>query len=99
MLFKDLNFQDKESVLKTWRYKILEKTLKLLEKESVHVIISDLNRYINYRLDDTHYNPKDNVFYEPISRFKFSVDVFSSITYEYVCEHLEEYTVKAGNND
>ncbi|WP_296884901.1 hypothetical protein [uncultured Methanobrevibacter sp.] len=99
MLFKDLEFHDKQTVLKTWRYKILEKTLKLLEKEHVTLYVSALNRYITYLLEDTHYNPKDNVFYEPISRFKFSVDVFSSITYEYVCEHLEEYTVKAGNND
>ena len=91
MLFKDLNFQDKESVLKTWRYKILEKTLKLLEKDGACLYVSALNRYINYLLEDTHYNPKDNVFYEPISRFKFSVDVFSSITYEYILEHLDEF--------
>lgn len=91
MLFKDLNFQDKESVLKTWRYKILEKTLKLLEKEAVHISSSDLNRYISYLLEDTHYDPYRNVFYEPVSRFKFSVDVFSSISYEYVLEHLDDF--------
>ena len=50
-----------------------------------------LDRYIEYLLEDTHYDPHTNVFYEPISRFKFSADIFSTITFEYVCEHLDEF--------
>lgn len=98
MLFKDLKFHDKKNVLKTWQYKILEKTLKLLAEDDIVVYKTSLKRYIRYLLEDTDYDPRTNVFYEPVSKFKFRVDVFSSITYEYVLEHLEDFKVKAGED-
>lgn len=98
MLFKDWKSYDKKSVLKTWQYKILEKTLKLLAEDDIKVYRNSLKRYIRYLLEDTDYDPYTNVFYEPVSKFKFSVDVFSSIAYEYVLEHLEDFKVKAGKD-
>ena len=95
MLFKDVNFRDKISVLKSWRSKVYMETLGLLQKNGVKYISSNsLNRYITYLLEDTDYNYHDNVFYEPISRFKFTVDVFSQITFEYVMEHQKEFLLQ-----
>ena len=91
MIFKEWKSYDKQNVLNTWRHKILEKTLKLLDDAGIQVHNVVLNRYIEYLLEDTHYDPYTNVFYEPISHFKFSVDVFSTIAFEYVCEHLDEF--------
>lgn len=91
MIFKDWKSYDKKTVLNTWRYKILERTLKLLDDAEIQVHKLVLSRYIEYLIEDTHYDPHTNVFYEPISHFKFSVDVFSSIAFEYVCEHLDEF--------
>ena len=98
MILKDWTSYEKNTVLNTWKYKILEKTLKLLDDAGIQVHRLVLNRYIEYLLEDTHYDPYTNVFYEPISHFKFSVDVFSSIAFEYVCEHLEDFKVKAGSD-
>jgi len=99
MLFKNMRFYDKQSVLNSWKSKILAKTLNLLDDAGISVRVTVLKRYIEYLLEDTHYDPYTNVFYEPIGRFKFSVDVFSTIAFEYVCEHLDEFEkVKAGMN-
>lgn len=51
-----------------------------------------LSNYIEILLEETEYNIQDNVFYEPISRYKFTVGVFAQITVEYVQEHLDEFT-------
>lgn len=91
MLFKDCKFYDKQTVLKTWRHKIISKAEQLLQEDGICVYESALNRYVEYLLEDTHYNIRDNVFYEPRSHYKFTVDVFAQITYEYVLEHLGEF--------
>lgn len=88
MLFKELNFNDKQTVLKVWRWKIIKKVLEAIDFD---VSRSSLNRYVEYLLEDTHYNPSDDVFYDPISRFKFTVDIFTSITVEYIYEHPSEF--------
>lgn len=99
MLFNDWKSYEKQSVLNSWKSKILAKTLNLLDDSGISVRVTVLKRYIEYLLEDTHYDPHTNVFYEPISRFKFSADIFSSIAFEYVCEHLDEFEkVKAGRN-
>ena len=92
MKFKDWKHYDKQTVMKTWRYNILKKALKLLKEDNIDVCKSALNRYVEYLLEDTDYDSKTNVFYEPRTRFKFSSDVFAGITYEYVLEHLDEFT-------
>lgn len=86
-----MRFYDKQSVLNSWKSKILEKTLNLLDDAGISVRVTVLKRYIEYLLEDTHYDPYTNVFYEPVSRFKFSADIFSTIAFEYICEHLDEF--------
>lgn len=94
VVFKDLKFHEKRSVMKTWRYKILSKARELLADDGFNVSESSLRRYVEYLLEDTHYNVQDNVFYEPISHFKFTVNSFAQITYDYVLEHLDEFKNK-----
>lgn len=93
MIFKETKFHGKFQVLNSWKSNIYEKTVELLQQDNIIVSENRLKQYIEYLLEDTHYNHYDNVFYEPITRFKFTVNVFSQISYEYVLEHLDEFKV------
>ena len=93
MKFKDWKHYDKQTVLNTWKYRISKKALILLKEDNIDVYRSTLNHYIEYLLEDTDYDPKTNVFYEPHIGFKFSIDLFANITYEYVLEHLDEFKI------
>ena len=91
MLLKDLKFKGKKYVMDAWTWSISTKAMDLLREDGIIVSKPSLKRYVEYLIEDTDYNERDNAFYEPISSFKFSVSVFAQITYEYVLEHLDEF--------
>lgn len=92
MLFKDCKFKDKKNILNSWKQNVFQEAVKILHEKNIHVRQLVLNNYIECLLEETDYNVRDNVFYEPISRYKFTVEVFAQITVEYVREHLIEFT-------
>lgn len=95
MMFKDVKFRDKMLVLSSWRGKIFKETMFLLQEEGVTSVSSTcLYRYVTYLLEDTDYNYHDNVFYEPVSRFKFTSKVFAQITFDYIMEHPKEFLLE-----
>ena len=87
MFFKDAKFQGKYRILKQWKQKRSEVVFDVFPGANVF----EVDRYLTYLLEECHYNQKDNVFYEPISHYKFSVKVFAQITIEYMQEHPEEF--------
>lgn len=91
MLFKDCKFKDKRQVMHSWKQNIFTESMKILKEENIIVSELSLDNYIEILLEETDYNIRDNVFYEPISRYKFTVDVFTQITVEYIHEHITEF--------
>jgi len=91
MKFKECEFKNKVNILNTWKWNIMDSVSILFKDEGLHLSTVAVLSYIEYLLEDTDYNHYDNAFYEPISKFKFTVDIFAQITYEYVHEHLSEF--------
>lgn len=89
-----MKLPNKKRILQKWEQKIREKTYWDLEdygKQKQQIIHNNLNRYITILLEETDYNPKEDIFYESISGFKYTAGFLSEITTEYILEHPEYF--------
>lgn len=91
MLFKDCKFRDKKNVRKNMK----EEIRNHVQKEVPYHLCNEgvILQYIDFLLDESKYNIRENTFYYQYRWVKIPLDsnILSKVAAEYIMEHLDEF--------
>ncbi len=92
MKFVDCQFSGKSDVREDTRKKILVACRESIPFDRFnHFRVDD---YLNLLIEETHYNPRRNYFYEENTRVKINLKVFKSVSIEYLLEHIDDFLLE-----
>lgn len=93
MIFDDVRMPHKKEILKEYKKEILLKVEKGLF--NFHEL-SDLaiDNYLNILLNESEYDKKRGCFFEVFSNVEITIDMFASMTIEYITEHIDEFLIE-----